>query len=355
MGEIEEAKLFQQRGNTLLQRLLTDPQLSENKKRKLSLKLTIFAQLTVDFTIASGDINQAFILAEEGKNTCLRWLLGEWQVPELIYNEIQSFLPEQTAIIYWHLSPLSLTTFLLLPGETAPILLSLAKSNLSHDLAANQSASLANLQKWEKWLRNWNEEYEEYTSPKQQKQNPQVLEKKEFPWRKNIKEKLVRLQKIFNIAEIENYLKKHEIKNLILIPHRDLHRLPLHFCFPKYTCSYLPSCQMGLRNLNFNNQNNTTKDLLLVENPKSTPSITKKPLLPLIYAEVEAAVIKQMFDRDTNNYTYLEDDRNQNRITWDTLKEILSTPHRIFHFNGHGAYDSDNPTLCFSVFSHCST
>jgi hypothetical protein len=104
-----------------LGRMLADPKRTERQKRQLALKSAAFAQLSVDLTLQSGDISGALTLAETGKNTCLRWLLGYDELPSVDYSQIQQLLTPTTAAIYWHLSPSALTTFVILPNATAPI------------------------------------------------------------------------------------------------------------------------------------------------------------------------------------------------------------------------------------------
>lgn len=73
---------------------------------------------------------------------------------------------------------------------------------------------------------------------------------------------------ILNIPPIEQELKG--ITQLILIPHRDLHRFPLHALFTNnfdLTIAYLPSTQIGI-NLQ-KRQLNTTNHLLSVKDPTS--------------------------------------------------------------------------------------
>lgn len=125
------------------------------------------------------------------------------------------------------------------------------------------------------------------------------------------------LRAILNISGIIEYLQNQPIENLILIPHRDLHRFPLHYFFPNYTCTYLPSAYSKLRLILEDEENredsekfsiNDTPDncpplhsLLLVENPKSTLFIQGKatPLSDLPFAEIEAALIRQRFSQVT--------------------------------------------------------
>ena len=73
-------------------------------------------------------------------------------------------------------------------------------------------------------------------------------------WQDNLLNLLEELHHILNIPAILTQLNPEsianptpQIHNLILIPHRDLHRFPLHALFPDtFTITYLPSAQIGL-------------------------------------------------------------------------------------------------------------
>jgi CHAT domain-containing protein/Tfp pilus assembly protein PilF len=356
IGEIEEARELQRQGADLLKRLLADPKRTTPQKQQLALKSALFNQLTVDLAIQSGDISGALTLAETGKNTCLRWFLGYEEVPELDYRQIQRLLTPTTAAIYWHLSPSALTTFVILPDDLQVVLTQRnAEGNAEErrgfiELNDQRSESLQHVLAWEKWLTEWNQRYQAYGSSKEKANG---TEKKQHPWRLQMVESFQELRAILNISGIIEHLQNQPIENLILIPHRDLHRFPLHYFFPNYTCTYLPSAYSKLRLILEDEENrddggnfpiNDTPNncpplhsLLLVENPKSRPFIQGKatPLSDLPFAEVEAALIRQRFSQVT-----LIANPNATR---ESLCQTLKTPHHFFHFTGHGAYNPGNP------------
>ena len=112
-----------------------------------------------------------------------------------------------------------------------------------------------------------------------------------------MEQRLLHLKNILNISTIVEELEG--ITELILIPHRDLHRFPIHALFnlfspeelPKaetYTITYLPSAQIGL-SLNSEQELQLNEQLLSVEYPHSTN------YLPLKSAKFEAETISQMF------------------------------------------------------------
>jgi tetratricopeptide (TPR) repeat protein len=303
----EQAHELQRQGTDLLRRILADPKRTERQKREIALKSAVFNQLSVDLTLQSGDRSGALTLAETGKNTCLRWMLRTGEIPTLDYAQFQRLFTPTTAAIYWHLSPRALTTFVILPNEPAPIVVentginleSLTETLESHD---PHPASLQQILAWEKWLSKWNQRYQDYGSSKLKKDTTAIEQgdKTPHPWRTRMEESLEHLKQILNISGIEQHLQNHPINTLILIPHRNLHRFPLHAFFDNYTCTYLPSAYLGLQQ-QAKPQLKALNSLLVVENPKSTPDVqSKAKILPdLPFAEVEAALIRQLFSEVT--------------------------------------------------------
>ncbi|NEQ69757.1 MAG: CHAT domain-containing protein [Symploca sp. SIO2D2] len=394
--DIEEARELNRQGADLLRKMLAAPQRTEYQKQKLALKSAVFDQLTVDFALQSGDILGAFTLAERGKNTCLRWLLERKQDLGDLGNgerdgcatgdlrQLDIVADSNTAAIYWHLSPSTLTTFVILPGVAVPIVV---ERQIVPNQNEQRSPSLLQFLAWEKWLSNWNEQYQAYGNPKADVgkgnvgakhlgdsssvtpkiSNPNASPSESFnhSWRTQMEGNLEELKTILNIDAIAQYLENHQIEHLILIPHRDLHRLPLHYFFDNFTCTYLPSIQYHVSQ----SQQQTTEEgksqLLLVENPDSTPEINSKAkqLVGLPFAEVEAAIIRNVWiDWKTREIEVLDDKPTQKLLlppascllpsintienqaaTKEQVQQSLSQPHQVFHFTGHGAYNSTNP------------
>ena len=125
-------------------------------------------------------------------------------------------------------------------------------------------------------------------------------------------------------------------QNLLLIPHRDLHRLPLHYFFPNYTCTYLPSAYFALELERRSSTNlSPSSPILLVANPTIESEPENKKWQSLAFADLEAAQIKSLFSQLTAMENH-QADKNP-------LIQNLSQPHHIFHFTGHGYYNSNNP------------
>jgi tetratricopeptide (TPR) repeat protein len=133
---------------TALDNLLLDNKTPPEIKLRLQRKFAGLYQLEVDTLVQSGNKVKALEKAELQKNFCLQWMRAGWQNhPESpTYLEIRRDLLANnaaTAIIYWHLSPVSLTAFIITPDKLQAI------STPVTDLPPNpNSPSL------EQWLKN---------------------------------------------------------------------------------------------------------------------------------------------------------------------------------------------------------
>jgi tetratricopeptide (TPR) repeat protein/CHAT domain-containing protein len=349
LGETQEVETLQQEATAHIQRVLMEPDHRHGRQQQLGLWLAKFEQLTVDAAIQAKDFRKALSTAELAKNVCLRWLLDLGEVPEVTVEQMQALVDGHTAMVYWHLSPAALTTFLLLPGAREPVVIP------PPDLPVEPEQTLANderplglkqILRWEDWLSQWNQDYETYSSA--QKKTDQTVEltawRRGHPWRTQMVSRLDSLGQLLNVEAIHAALRDHPIQRLRLIPHRDLHRLPLHFFFDQYDCTYLPSAKVGLDRLP-QTEPPVYRDLLIAENPKSTATVktlTQK-LDELPFAEVEAELIRQRFreagDDQPGQITTLE---NQ-QVPYNRLLSALGQGQDVFHFTGRGLYNRRNP------------
>jgi tetratricopeptide (TPR) repeat protein len=328
----EKADEMLMRGTDYLQRLL-DNTPSSGKRKLLVLNFARFDQLTVDRHVQAASqlkdeeaikakLKTALETAEKGKNTCLSWLLYALSedVDSPSYEEMQQLLSPGTAIAYWHLSPAALTTFVLKPGESTPIL-------ISQTPESDRPASLQQLLKLEAWMKEWDDQYRDYRNKGKEQRNV------DHSWRKDMTQRLFErqdepgnLKEILNIEKIEQHL--DDINHLVLIPHRDLHRFPLHALFdPRFIASYLPSLKVGLSLKG--QQPSHTDYLLSVENPASDRSN------PLEFARVESQVISQTFQK----VNLIQDAE----ATQETIMNALNEGCNILHFSGHANHHSENP------------
>jgi CHAT domain-containing protein/Flp pilus assembly protein TadD len=342
LGEITLAQELLQHATDAWQRLLNEPS-SEESKKQLALKFASFGQLAVDLAIQSGELRQALEIAEYNKNACLTWLIVGWtdDIDSANYPEIQQLLNPTSAIIYWHISPYALRTFIIKDNapEPIPVFTPIISAAVSDEFPLPEAVQI--LVELEDWLDDWNQQYQEYRSLDQDKQS-----KDNHSWLVDMEQRLLHLKNILNISTIEDELEG--INQLILIPHRDLHRFPLHALFniysesespndTNYTITYLPSAQIGL-SLNSQLEPQANEDKLLsIEHPNSTD------YPPLKFAKFESETISQMFDNPK---------RLQGaQATKNVVESALSGDYNIFHFTGHGTDNFIEPKKSQLVLS----
>ena len=281
-------------------------------KSRLETKFSGFSQVAVDLLVQDGKNIAALETADRYKNRCLTWILDQWQeqIISPSYTEMRQLLNDSTAIVYWHLSPDALTTFLLLPTESEPQVLDCDR------------ATLLNRHKdFEAWKKDWDKQYQDYRPKKENS-----ADKANHPWRNTLSDRLNQLRQILNLPALEQQLSG--IAHLILIPHRDLHRFPLHALFSNsFTCTYLPSAQIGLSLQNRSTPNLPTATLLSVEDPSGQAE--------MLYARIESAVIQQMF----THVTAIAPDQ----ATPTAVTTALSQGYDLFHFTGHGEHNDRQP------------
>jgi len=225
------------------------------------------------------------------------------------------------AIAHWHLSPAALTTFVIKPGESAPILMTAPTTT------TERPASLQQLLKLEAWIKEWDDQYRDYRTQGKEQRDAN------HSWRNDMAQRLFErqeepgnLKEILNIVAIAQHL--DGTNHLILIPHRDLHRFPLHALFSdRFTVSYLPSVQVGL-NLEGRQPANTSY-LLSVENPTSDRSSS------LAFPRVESQLISQTFQ----NTKLIQDAE----ATQEKVIHAFSEGCNVLHFSGHGSHHPENP------------
>ena len=337
LGETQKVEVLLGEGTDLLGRLVQQAA-SDAEKIRLSRKFAAFDQLRVDAVVQSGNLCAALELAEQRKNLCLSWLHYRWS--ESVedspnYAQMQELLqPSPTnregekAIVYWHISPAAITTFIL-RYQQPPLVL-----GTTADLTPSSVCQLVEL---ENWIETWNKDYQKYCQFRPQRSEDSRLKEKETEtkssvaeqecWRIQMPEQLNKLAGILNIKEILLHLKG--VNQLLLIPHRDLHLLPLHTLFPdSFTITYLPSIQVGLDRKKAR-QNPRTRQpvasMLSVENPTEN----------LPYVVLESALISQLYPNAQR--------LSQSAATCAAVKQALSQSFDIFHFAGHGKHNIDHP------------
>jgi CHAT domain-containing protein len=231
--------------------------------------------------------------------------------------------------VYWHLSPDNLTTFILTTTQPQP-----------QPLVWNIDNRALQAQQLKAWIKTWDTQYADYRDKKSPKTQPRpngeaTDTKADLPWRTNLTAHLIQLKQILDIDNICQQLPAN-LTNLILIPHGDLHRFPLHILFliaqksQIRGCTYLPSIQIGLNLRDRSSQSYTP--LLSVEDPKIEGEE------PMKFAPIESAIVRHLLPSHNDN-TYIDS------VSADlkTIETALSKPHASFHFTGHAAYNSRSP------------
>jgi CHAT domain-containing protein/Flp pilus assembly protein TadD len=332
LNQNDKAQVLLADGSEKLGGLLQEKSLDIDKIR-LARKFAGFDQLRVDTLAQSGNWSDALELAEKRKNSCLSWLRYGWSdapTHSPKYPAIQKLLNSHTAAIYWHVSPAAVTTFILKHNQPPQVHSAPATSD-----DTTYPATARQLRDFENWVKKWKQNYQDYRTGKEKgtEEKLSTVEGKkpalkDHPWRKGMTAKLDELKNnILDIPAILPHLS--DIRQLILIPHRDLHLLPLHYLFPQdFTITYLPSAQIGL-DLQQPRTNPGVR-LLNVENPKNEPE--------LLWANVESAAISLLYPDSTIPIRGQQATRTQVMTTVQTNEQL-----GVFHFTGHGQHDINQP------------
>lgn len=310
---------------------------TQGKKITLEHRYAAFNQLRVDIKLQSKDANKeiaALELAEKRKNTCLGWLQENWdyQPPKITYQDMQKLLNPRTAAIFWHISPNAITTFIVKHNQP-PIVLSpqrrskkKSKRNIfsfnsffgNSPQLEESKVYLQQLQNFQNWIKEWKQDYQNYCE-----EDYTATTKKTAPWRKKMKGLLDRLYSILGINRITELL--GGIEQLILIPHRELHLLPLDYLFPhRFNIIYLPSFQIGLKLL-------------------AQPLFSTKPISTLLNITTDNLVFNTI---ESTALATLYPNCNQLEIlplTKKALTKALQKNNGYFHFTGDGYHVPDNP------------
>ena len=307
---------------TVLENLLLDNESHPEIKLRLHRRFAGLYQLEVDTLVKSGKKINALEKAEARKNFCLQWMRAGSpnRTDSPTYRQIRDLLANNTAtaIIYWHLSPVSLTAFIITLEKFEVISTPLC------DLSPNpNSPSL------EKWLKDWKTNYQKYckTSKDQSKES--------HPWRQSMTAQLQKLADILKIPEICTHLTN--IQHLILIPHRDLHLLPLDALFQHpfpallqdtereqiRTICRLPSAQIAILQQQQNPTETAPNSLLMVEHSQGKSALK--------YTEIEAAAISQFYPTQ----------RPSNAATKTAIIQALQANQGIFHYTGHAYHNTE--------------
>jgi tetratricopeptide (TPR) repeat protein/CHAT domain-containing protein len=297
------------KGTEICDRLILEAH--PDQQDELSRTLPNFNELTVDFHLSQGDNIAAIETAEADKNGLMQWLLP---VPGTAnYAEMRETIGPDTAIVYWYLGANAIATFVIRADQVEPIVVT----------EFDREISLKTRDRLDEWIKTWNKNY---TVHRQKSKESNIS--KNSDWQNTLPTELESLAEILNIPALLPHLQN--IQNLILVPHRDLHRFPLHSFFPKTNITHLPSLHLG-RHLR--PAAALTPNLLNVVAPDHAD------LDPLPDAAIESHTLDRMLKIRQITTTQLT------QATHHTLTQALTQPHNILHFNGHAGYNDTNPKL----------
>lgn len=225
------------------------------------------------------------------------------------FEQVQDILDEQTVIMQWYLTRQGFYTFVITSFEPQPFVISHTAVELEE-------------------LENWSQTYWQL-----------YYQKDNQVWRDTLPSLLQRLSKLLDLENVLAQLSK-TYHQLILIPHRFLHLLPLHILPLEQETSngsltgclldlfslgvlYAPSCQ--LFQLVQYRHHSEFNNLLAIKNPTDN----------LSYTEIEVEAIQGYF----KSAQILK----QNDATKKAFYHQLQDTVHCLHFSCHGSFDLTNP------------
>jgi CHAT domain-containing protein/TPR repeat protein len=233
------------------------------------------------------------------------------QVELLPFKGIQGLLPdENTAIIQCYIMEYGekFCTFIVTRQSVQPIVWESTLKDLN------------DLQEW------WLDYLEAYQTQKDK-------------WQTNLADRLKRLAEILHIEEIIGRLSK-TCDQVILVPHRFLHLLPLHAlplggwpCFlDRFDrgVRYAPSCQALL--VSQNRQRPKFNQLFAVGNPTQDR----------LYTELAVAAVRRHFNKPNQSATVLPGKQATKEALYTTYLQSLRVSHTVL-FACHGTFEITSP------------
>ncbi|MEO0644632.1 MAG: CHAT domain-containing tetratricopeptide repeat protein [Cyanobacteria bacterium J06650_10] len=218
-------------------------------------------------------------------------------------ESFRSALSNRVAIIEFYITTEKLLVFIVTRQTQQPLVL---------------PSDLVDLEKLKKWSNRYLKAYS----------------RKKLYWQRHLKVRLRLLSKILHIDEIIEKIPS-EYQNLILIPHRFLHLLPLHAlslsngtslveCFPG-GISYAPSCQ--LLQLAQKRERPYFTNLFAIQNPTED----------LTYTDLEVTAIQRFFNPEHTDALKKSD------ATKDAVDSYGFNTSHCIHFSCHGYFNLNSP------------
>jgi len=292
-------------------------------RKILRVEFNDFYTLNVDRLISQNQPWQALIEAETWKRLALTWLQNPNADPQPLTREtlqtaIQQLCPNpQTAILYWHLSPAQINTFLLRPHQDPQII-----ATIPTDPPFTPTTKTT--ENFTEWLKQYKTTYNQTRKE----------EDSELQWRDELPPLLAPLPNLLNIPTINPHLT--DLHTLILIPHRDLHLLPLH--------ALLNPAKVPLKKGDLGGFRITYRPNLTLQPtppnphpPNQPPTLIGHPTTsrPLQFVRIETALLHHLHPT--------AQPLTETAVTPDTFTQALQTPAPFLHFTGHGEHNAENP------------
>ncbi len=322
----------------------------ENKKLKLARTFASFDHLIVDQLFRDGRYINALLEAERRRNIGLQWIKKQkWEQRSENYigdKEIQKFkklLPKNSAIIYWNVSILSVTTFVLFSGD----------DELNY-LPIIEGEDFIEWKNWIKKMINNNPAViDEFTETSRGKTKGQwkdlqhkLIKKRNNTWLEEMPTELQNLSKILHFDKLKEQLENENIDYIVLIPHLELHLIPLHYIF--WECihldcyiSYLPSISMGIELFNrINPKKSHIDNILICMGDKQG----EKHQLEEI--EKEVSILQKLYHP---NCEILNFSNQENKIK--LTNNMRNDNNKCFAFIGHAKHNPIEPWLSYLKLS----
>lgn len=237
------------------------------------------------------------------------------QVEGISFDDIQSMLDERTAIIEWYINAETFHTFLITHQSQKPIVCSSSPENLKNMVA----------------------KFDDYIAHYQQKEG----------WTTQLPIYLQDFAKILNLDRVISLIPK-TYNQLIIIPHRALHLIPIHALpltdnqclldrFPG-GIKYAPSCQL-LQLARARHRPNFDR-LFAIQNPTED----------LTYTNLEVLAVQKYF---RFKQILVEKDANKANLDHNQpLQNSLYTADCV-HFSCHGYFNFNHPLLSALLLADC--
>ena len=237
---------------------------------------------------------------------------------ELQYEDLKRVVSSDTIVLYWYVGISEVNTFVLTEEQDYPVNITKSKFDRSRYFDAGKHKRYESyidcMDDWSLCLKG-------------------IQEGVGNRFHKQMGKCMGSFYELLNIDLIIEEIEGEDIKNIVIVPHRDLHRIPLHAFFEGlYNISYLPSLKLGV---SLDNKAVYSYSLLNIH-----PSNNNSHDLLSAYAESTGVGLRCS--------PVLSDKPSDNRVCWSNADEAKkrvedNIDYNILHFLGHSVHDFDDP------------